>query len=543
VSLTQKLRSLFGTGRDEQSQALDEQQTDDARIGQLKREFAEHPSKGLTPSKLHTILEAAEQGDLKAQSELFDDMEEKDAQIGADLGKRRQLSAELEWQIVAPDNASAAEKRATDFCAEVFDGLEIEDLILDLGTGIGHGWANLELNWSREGAQRFIEQPQLRPHTWFRLHQEDQNRITLRDHSANGADLWALGWVQHRHRAKPGYVARMGLGRMLVWPYLFQNYALGDLAQLLEIYGMPARVGKYPKNATAKEKATLLRAVVSLGKDAAGIIPEGMAIEFMEAAQGRADMFLAMMNWCEAAKAKAILGGTLTSGTGEGTNTNALGNVHERGQASLIRSDIRQYGGTIQRDILWPLAALNFNIDNRRRAPKFVLDMGETEDYQTLATTLPTLVNMGAKIPLWWLHEKTGIPEATEQDEILTPRVQPQPFAQSPGQAMLKTGRPPGLAALREAPAPVTPAQPEHYREPASNVLGRETQPVIDGWIDQIQRLVGEADSFEQLQSSLLDSFSDLDEAQLAEVMGQAFLAANLAGRSTASDEADDANG
>ncbi|MBZ9574407.1 DUF935 domain-containing protein [Modicisalibacter sp. MOD 31.J] len=531
VSLTQKLRALFGTGRDEQSRALDEQQTADARVGQLKREFAEHPSRGLTPARLHQILEGAEQGDLKSQSELFDDMEEKDPQIGADLGKRRQLAAELEWQIVPPDNASAAEKRAADQAAEVFDGIEVEDLILELGTGIGHGWANLELTWGRDGAQRFIEQPVLRPHSWFRLHGEDQNRITLRDSSNNGADLWALGWVQHRHRAKPGYVARMGLGRMLAWPYLFQNYALGDLAQLLEIYGLPARVGKYPKNATQQEKATLLRAVVSMGKDAAGIVPEGMAIEFMEAAGGRADMFESMIHWCERAKAKAILGGTLTSGTGEGTNTNALGNVHERGQTSLIRSDIRQYAGTIQRDILWPLAALNFNIDSRRRAPRFILDMGETEDYQTLAKTLPTFVDMGMNIPRWWAHEKTGIPEATDQDEILTPRA--QPF----GQAMLSTGRPPGLAALREAPATPTPAQPEHYREPAASVLERAAQPVLDGWIDQVQAIVDRAESFEDLQSRILAAFSDLDENQLAEVMGQAFLAANLAGRSTVSDE------
>ncbi|WIX34951.1 DUF935 domain-containing protein [Salinicola sp. JS01] len=538
MSLTQRLRALFGTGRDEQSRALDGQQTDEGErstVGNLKREFAEHPSRGLTPAKLHQILEGAEQGDLKSQSELFDDMEEKDPQIGADLGKRRQLAAELEWQIVPPDNASAAEKRAADQAAEVFDGIEVEDLILELGTGIGHGWANLELTWSRDGSQRFIEQPVLRPHSWFRLHGEDQNRITLRDSSNNGADLWALGWVQHRHRAKPGYVARMGLGRMLVWPYLFQNYALGDLAQLLEIYGLPARVGKYPKNATQQEKATLLRAVVSMGKDAAGIIPEGMAIEFMEAAGGRADMFESMIHWCERAKAKAILGGTLTSGTGEGTNTNALGNVHERGQASLIRSDIRQYAGTIQRDILWPLAALNFNIDSRRRAPRFILDMGETEDYQTLASTLPTLVDMGARIPRWWLHEKTGIPEATEQDEILTPRAQPQPFSQA---VLRSTGRPPGLAALREAPAAPTPAQPEHYREPAAAVLERDAQPVVDGWVDQLQAIVDRAESFEQLQADILKAFSDLDENQLAEVMGQAFLAANLAGRSTVSDEA-----
>ncbi|WP_156182828.1 hypothetical protein [Marinobacter subterrani] len=37
--------------------------------------------------------------------------------------------------------------------------------------------------------------------------------------------------------------------------------------------------------------------------------------------------------------------------------------------------------------------------------------MGETEDYKTLSESLPVFVDMGARIPTWWLHERTGIPE------------------------------------------------------------------------------------------------------------------------------------
>lgn len=518
--------------------ALKEQQTNDARIGQLKREFAEHPTKGLTPARLYQILEAAEQGDLKAQSELFDDMEEKDAQIGADLGKRRQLAAEREWQIVPPDNASAQEKRATEHAIEVFSGLEVEDLILDLGTGIGHGWANLELSWQRDGALRYIEQPTLRPHSWFRLHPDDQNCITLRDNSATGAELWPLGWVQHRHRAKSGYVARMGLHRMLAWPYLFQNYALGDLAQLLEIYGLPARIGTYPRNATEKEKATLLRAVVTLGQNAAGIIPEGMGIEFMEAAGKGAssDIFKTMMDWCERAKAKAILGGTLTSGTGEGTNTNALGNVHERGQMSLIRSDARQYAGSIRNAILWPMAALNFGIDKPQRAPRFYLDCGETEDLERLSKSLPTIVDMGVKVPMWWFHEKSGIPKAAEGEDVLMPKAAPNPF----GALRIPASRPP-LAALRQAPT--QPGQPSYYRDATLDRLDGQAQPIVDGWVAQVQQLVEQATSFEQLQEMIATAFDDLDESELADVMATAFEAANLAGRATVLEGQDEETG
>jgi phage gp29-like protein len=502
-------------------EAIDEKQTDnEARIGMIKREFAEHPSKGLTPARLYRILEDAEKGDLKAQHELFEDMEEKDAQIAADLGKRRQLAAELEWQIVPPDNASAQEKKAAEFCAEVFVGLEVEDLIIDLGSGIGHGWANLELPWVMDGGKRIIEQPLFRPHSWFKLHPERQDELRLRDLSGDGAELWPLGWAQHRHRAKAGYIARSGLHRVLVWPYLFQNYALADLAELLEIYGLPARVGTYPRNATAKEKATLLRAVTNLGHRAAGIIPEGMQIDFKEAADGKGELFEVMIRWCERAKAKAILGNTLTSGTGEGTNTNALGNVHERSQQSLIRSDARQYAGTVNRDILWPMAAMNFGIDDRRRAPRFYLDTGETEDFKLLAESLPKFVDMGARIPVWWLHEKTRIPQAGDKDEVLQPTNRTPSTSQ---ETELKR-----VAALKGGS--VMPGEGDVVDAQIAR-LGADSAPAIDQMVAVVRTLLDEAESLEQFRDRLIEAYPDMDTDALAEVMTQALTAAKLAGR------------
>ena len=93
----------------------------------------------------------------------------------------------------------------------------------------------------------------------------------------------------------------------LVWHFLFKNYSVRDLAEFLEIYGLPVRLGKYPEGATEKEKATLLQAVLSIGHNAGGIIPRGMEIEFQNAASGQADPFVVMMDWCERSMSKAIL--------------------------------------------------------------------------------------------------------------------------------------------------------------------------------------------------------------------------------------------
>ena len=48
---------------------LDQPQT--SQLGHLQRELQSHPTRGLTPSRLAQILDAAEQGDLIAQFDLF----------------------------------------------------------------------------------------------------------------------------------------------------------------------------------------------------------------------------------------------------------------------------------------------------------------------------------------------------------------------------------------------------------------------------------------------------------------------------------------
>lgn len=507
-----------------------------AMVGSLHREFAEHPSKGLTPAGLYAILEAAEQGDLSRQHALFADMEEKDAQIASDLGKRKQAAAALEWQIVPPDDANRLEKKAAAQATEVFRALEVEDLIIDLADGIGHGWVQLEIPWDLDGATRIIQQPRWVDHTWFQTRPDFRDDLRLRNGQLDGEELWPLGWLSHRHKAKSGYLARLGLHRALVWPYLFQNHALGDLAELLEILGIPARLGTYPRGATAEEKATLLTAVASLGHRAAGIIPEGMAIEYLEAARAEGTNYQAMLDWCERAKSKAILGGTLTTGTDRGSGAYSLGQVHERGLAELVASDARQYAATIRRDLLWPMAALNFGIDRPERSPRFYLDSSETADYEVLAKTLPVFVDLGARIPAWWLHEKTGIPEAGKSDVVLAkaqtaPALDPATGEPAPAQPA------PDAAGIALRAALRVTAKQREADWPAIQTarLGQAAAATIDRWVGEIRaeldRALDDGQDLDAFAQRLLSLYPDLPDGDLTSLMAEALAAAELAGR------------
>jgi len=392
-----------------------------SKLAQLHREFASHPSRGLTPSKLARILEAAEQGDTRAQHDLFMDMEEKDAHIHAEMGKRKRALLTVDWDIVPPRNASASERKLAGYAKELIqDTPNFEDVILGALDGIGHGFSCQEIEWELLSNEWLPKQITHRPQSWFKTDMATRTEIRLRDMSPDGQALQPFGWITHTHKAKSGYIARCGLHRVLSWPYLFKNYSVGDLAEFLEIYGLPLRLGTYQSGAGDEEKATLLRAVMAIGHDAAGIVPEGMAIDFKEAAKGSEGPFMAMVDWCEKSQSKAILGGTLTSQADGKSSTNALGNVHNEVRHDLMVSDAIQLGGTLTRDLVYPLLALNKGgVDDRRRLPKFKFMFDDSEDLGVLADSLPKLVAMGMRIKKEWAHERAGIPQAEDGDEVL----------------------------------------------------------------------------------------------------------------------------
>lgn len=505
-------------GRPISTGQLREPQT--ARVAGLNNEFAGHPSRGLTPAKLAGILEDAERGDLIRQAELGLDMEEKDGHIHAELGKRRRALLGLEWSIVPPRNPSAAEQRTADTLSELVQDLhDLEDLMLDLADAIGHAYSGSEIEWQLLGRTWMPAKFHHRPPTWFMTPPERQNELRLRDGSAWGAELQPFGWLLHTHRAKPGYITRGGLHRVLSWPYLFKNYSVRDLAEFLEIYGLPLRLGTYPPGSSDAEKATLLKAVVGIGHAAAGIIPEGMKIDFQHAAEGASDPFMAMMDWCERTQSKAILGQTLSAeaaSTGLGSGVATLqGEVRH----DILVSDARQIASTLSRDLLYPLAALNgLAVDGPLRAPRWVFHTQEPEDLKLFADALPKLAGVGLRIPERWARKRLQIPEPEQGEAVLAP----------PRQA---PAAPP--AALRHAPGHLAALirSDEHPADPLADRLEIEAGDALADWLETIRAVVAEAPTLEALRDRLLDAYGDLPTERLAAVMRLALSAADLAGR------------
>ncbi|MGZ8172828.1 MULTISPECIES: DUF935 domain-containing protein [Methylobacter] len=528
--------------------AVKDQQTASPTSAILHREFAEHPSKGLTPARLAAIFIEAEQGNLIAQAELFQDMREKDTHIAAEMSKREMAVKKLDWELRPPRDATASEKKNTKILQDLItDEIDVGNLRMDALDAIGHGYSGIELGWGRTGQGLwFPNQVEQRSPTWFTIPPDQKNTLHLRDSGTSyGVPLQPFGWIPHFHKSRAGYIARTGLFRALAWPYLYKNYSVRDLAEFLEIYGLPIRVGKYSPTASPDEKRDLLRTVLSIGHNAAGIIPNSMELELQQVmASGNADSFMAMVNWCEASQSKAILGGTLTSSTGANGNR-SLGDVHNEVRLDIRDDDATQLDQTLSSYLVYPMAMLNgLFADNR--CPSWVSDTQEPDDLKLYADALPKLAGAGMRIPTRYAHSKLKIPEAEGDEPVLqVSNANPQtvPVQTDPGAAALaalagdlnttnaKEGVSRGIDATSQSGQGDNPAQLGDAIDSETDLLAAAAGESIKDMVDVIRAKADQAESLEALSHDLANSYGDLDSSKLAAVMALGFAAVELSGR------------
>lgn len=371
----------------------------------------------IDPTVLAQQFKAADAGDLTQQARTFALIEQCDAHIFSELGKRRRGVTKLNWQLSPPKDASQAELTRTEELADMVRGIKnFEDSLYHLTDAIGHGYSCLEIDWQTGGTwlpKELVFVPQRR----FAIDRDTGVFGLARDGGVTEA-LRDYGWVVHKHFSRSDYIEAASLFRVLAWTYAYKAYNIKDMQRFLEVYGLPLRLGKYPAGLGKNERAELLRAVRNIGTDAAAIVPQTMSIDFIEASDGKVSDFIDAIEYWERKQSIAILGSTLTSQADGKSSTNALGKVHEEARRELVLHDERQISPTVTRQLIAPICILN-GLFKEGRMPTFGFDTRDSIDQEATVRVLDTAVNMGMRISLGWAHERLQIPQAGKDDAVL----------------------------------------------------------------------------------------------------------------------------
>ena len=508
-----------------------------------------HPSIGLSPAELASILRAAEDGDAERYLALAEDIEEKYPHYAAVLSTRKLQVSQLEIKIDAVSDA-ARDVEIADFVRAWFERPQFETELFDLLDAIGKGYAVQEIMWDTSERQWLPAELVWRDPSWFQFDRVDRTTLRLRELAApDGVDLPPGHFVIHRHKAKSGIPIRAGLARLVAWSWMFQNFSIKDWASFAETYGQPLRVGKYPPSASADEKRTLLRAVSGIAGDAAAVIPETMTIEFVKGAiAGDGGVFKNLAQYCDHQVSKAVLGQTATTDAIAGGH--AVGKEHNEVRGDIERSDARQLAATASRDLVRWIVSLNFG--PQKRYPIVRIGRAEEKDVEHMLRGAELLADRGARVSVSQIRDAVGLDEPDEGDELLgpvggapsseeeqdddtetkPPTRKPKPKAASNAarfdrlRLALNAGGAKGAATAAKA-AQARQREQDEILAALEETVG----PITEGWLEKIQAAVNEAADLESLASRLVEIFPTLGVDDTATVIGQALALGNVAAR------------
>lgn len=453
---------------------------------------------GLTPERVAAVLSAADAGETYDYHTLALELEERFPRYAADLGVRTRAVLAVEPAVEAASDA-AADVEIADGVRALVAAPEFRRLCISCLHALGHGCSAVEIMWDRSGP-RWIPSAYLwKDPRWFRWHREDPHDLRLLDESdpVDGLPLEPGKWVVHVPQLRAGVPARAGLARPVAALYSLAALALKDWMVFLDLFGIPMRIGRYHSSATEDDRRALRAAVAGLGSDAAGVMPESMQIDLIEAASGSGtDAHEKAVRWLCDQVTHLVLGQTATT---EGT-PGRLGSddAQQEVRLDILKADCADLAETLNRDLVRAWTDLNFG--PREKYPRIALRPQDPEDVKALAESLGALVPLGLGVEASVVRDRLGFPDPPEGAEVLRP--------QDSGGPAPAGAEPEGAAAARRIESVL-----EELEARAEDGWERDMEPILA----PVRALAARASGYEEFLEGLPRALGSMGDRRLVE--------------------------
>ena len=445
----------------------------------------------------------------------------RDDQVAATFAQRRMAVVRRPW-TVEPGGERRIDRQAAELVRATLGRLDWDAITDQMLYARFYGFAVAEIMWAIDRDGIAIEDIRVRDRARFAF-APDRALLLRTSRRPDGERVperkfW-VATVGASHHDEP---YGRGLAHALYWPVWFKRQGARFWAIFLEKFGAPTAVGRFPAGTDAAERARLLEAVQAIQTDAGIIIPEGVAIELLEASRGGTASYTDWMAYWDRAIAKVVLGQTMTTESG---SSRAQAEVHLEVREDIVAADADLVSESANRTwVRWLVDYVLFGA----AYPRIYRDMDDPEDLRSRAERDEILARIG-----WRLTPEAVSRIYGDDYEAASSAAQTAPEEALRAGATQAAERAPGAqrtARAAEADAP-------HPADLIAERLEIEAAPMLADWLDRIRALVNRAGSLEALRDALLAAYGDLPTDELARVMQAAFAVAELAGRHDAQAE------
>jgi phage gp29-like protein len=454
------------------------------------------------------VLRTRGNGDLLIYEQVLSD-----PQVQSTFQQRRSAVTSCEWQVDAGGN-SPLDLAAAEHVRQQLQKIGWDRVTNGMLYGVFYGYAAAEVIWEFQNGLWGWKAIKVRNRRRFRFGEHQELRLITPTNMVPGEEapapyFWHLATGADNDDEPYG----LGLAHWCYWPALFKRNGLKFWLIFLEKFGMPTAVGKYGPNASPAERAKLLAATQAIQTDSGVVLPEGMALELLEAARSGTADYKTLHDTMDATIAKVVLGQTASS---EGTP----GKLGDEELQSDVRQDIIKADADLicESFNLGPVKWLTeFNFPGAK-LPRVHRLTEEPEDLDKLAERDERISKLGYKPTLQHIHDTYG------------PHWEPD----GASSASIDVD-----AATRDLAAGDVPAPPEAARKRedqdalavAAVDLAAQWEALIGDRVRQIQTLLDEGTDLEQVRDRLVELAGAAPAPEFLEALARAGFASQLLAR------------
>jgi phage gp29-like protein len=266
-----------------------------------------------------------------------------DPHLMATIQQRKMQVMQLEWEIEAQGAKSIGQRGITEELEQVFETIDFNELVSEIMDAIFFGYSIVELTWKKDGKILRPDKITGKPQEWFIFDKNNELRLRKYKHGfylfEEGEKLPPYKFILTQH--KPTFTNPYGekiLSRCY-WPVTLKKGGIEYWQLMMERYGMPYLIGRYPNTFTATQKTEFLEQLKQMVVDNITIFDEALGIELKESPQfDIGQLYENLVKFHNREISKAVLTVTLTTEI-EKTGSYKAGEVHKEMLQFLGESD------------------------------------------------------------------------------------------------------------------------------------------------------------------------------------------------------------
>lgn len=464
---------------------------------------------------------AARGGGLEVYEEVL-----RDWQCFSTFQQRRLAVVSREWDV----QPGADDKRsvmAADSLKAQLDAIGFDSATNKMLYGLWYGHGIGECLWSQNGREITLEGIKVKKARRFQFDKDGGLRLQTMTSGLDGELMPARKfWTFATGADNDDDPYGLGLAHYCFWPVWLKKNGYRFWSMLLDKFGMPTSIGKFPPGTSPEDQKKLLNAIAAIQSSSGVIIPDGMIIELLEASRSGQvgnDQFVDRM---DAAIAKVILSQTMTTDNG---SSKSQSSTHMEVRDEVVKADADLICSSFNNGPAKWLTDWNYP---GAVPPKVWRKIDPPEDLDKLADRDSKIYAMGFEPSEEYITDTYGEGWTKKQSPLPLPGLpgNPLPDNLKPGNAQQVDPVDP-----KDLKAKTTPAFAEAPPLDAAGVLARQAETLsgdaMRAMIDEVRAMLETSESLEEFQQQLMVTYPAMKLDDLAAVLRDAMVTADLTAR------------